>query len=71
LVLWNFLHFISILNQHPFYDDYFRFLEDLANIYHPETKPWIKTIQGFSSTVQCCGGEIPFFLLSSTADHWH
>ncbi|VVC36477.1 Major facilitator superfamily domain,Major facilitator superfamily associated domain [Cinara cedri] len=42
----------------------FWYMEDLSNIYHPETKPWIKTIQGFSLTVQCFGGEIPFFYLS-------
>lgn len=39
-------------------------MEDIANIYHPETKPWIKTLQGLSNTIQCWGGEVPFFFLS-------
>ncbi|VVC33508.1 Hypothetical protein CINCED_3A015748 [Cinara cedri] len=44
---------------------YFWYLEDLSNIYHPETKPWIKTIQGLTLTIQCFGGNFPFFYLSS------
>lgn len=44
---------------------YNRYLEDLANVYHPETKEWIKSIQGFTLTIQCFGGEVPFFFLSS------
>ncbi|XP_060874397.1 major facilitator superfamily domain-containing protein 6-like isoform X3 [Metopolophium dirhodum] len=46
---------------------YFQFLymEDISNIYHPETKPYIKTIQGLSLTIQCFGGEVPFFFLSN------
>lgn len=44
---------------------YCRYLEDLSNIYHPETKPYIKTLQGLSLTIRCFGGEVPFFFLSS------
>ncbi|CAI6363529.1 unnamed protein product [Macrosiphum euphorbiae] len=46
---------------------YFQFLymEDISNIYHPETKPYIKTIQGLSLTIQCFGGEVPLFFLSN------
>ncbi|XP_022182057.1 major facilitator superfamily domain-containing protein 6-B-like isoform X2 [Myzus persicae] len=43
----------------------FWYMEDISNIYHPETKPYIKTIQGFSLTIQCLGGEVPFFFLSN------
>ncbi|XP_060853720.1 major facilitator superfamily domain-containing protein 6-like [Rhopalosiphum padi] len=42
----------------------FLYIEDLANIYHQERLPWIKTIQGFSVTVQCCIGEIPIYIMS-------
>ncbi|XP_026813025.1 major facilitator superfamily domain-containing protein 6-A-like [Rhopalosiphum maidis] len=42
----------------------FLYLEDLSNIYHPEMKPYIKTLQGLSLTIQCFGGEVPFFFLS-------
>lgn len=45
-------------------------MEDLANIYHTETKPWIKTIQGFALVVQCYGGEVPFFFLSSNSNYY-
>ncbi|XP_050430860.1 major facilitator superfamily domain-containing protein 6-A-like [Adelges cooleyi] len=40
------------------------YLEDLAEFYHPERKPWIKTIEGFSFTVQCCIGELPVYIMS-------
>ncbi|XP_050437367.1 nucleoside permease NupG-like isoform X2 [Adelges cooleyi] len=40
----------------------FIYIEDLANIFHPERLPWIKTIEGLSFTVQCCLGEMPIFL---------
>ncbi|KAL5236076.1 hypothetical protein ACI65C_003486 [Semiaphis heraclei] len=43
----------------------FLYMEDISNIYHPETKPYIKTIQGLSLTIQCIGGEVPFFILSN------
>lgn len=46
-------------------------MEDLANIYHPETKSTMKTLQGIASTIQCFGGEVPFFLLSSTHYLYH
>lgn len=39
-------------------------------MYHPETKSWIKTLQGLTLTVQCFGGEVPFFLLSSKFTHF-
>ncbi|XP_022182058.1 major facilitator superfamily domain-containing protein 6-like isoform X1 [Myzus persicae] len=42
----------------------FLYIEDLAHNYHPERLPWIKTIQGFSVTVECCLGEIPFYVMS-------
>lgn len=40
-------------------------MEYLSDIYHPETKPFIKTLQGLSIFIQCTGGEIPLFFLSS------
>uniref|UniRef100_A0A2S2RAT1 Major facilitator superfamily domain-containing protein 6 n=1 Tax=Sipha flava TaxID=143950 RepID=A0A2S2RAT1_9HEMI len=43
----------------------FWYLEDLSNIYHPETLSWIKTLQGLALIVQCFGGEVPSFFLSS------
>lgn len=43
---------------------YGRYLEELADIYHPEMKPYIKTIQGLALSIQCFGGEFPFFFLS-------
>ncbi|XP_060874400.1 major facilitator superfamily domain-containing protein 6-like isoform X2 [Metopolophium dirhodum] len=42
----------------------FLYIEDLANIYHQERLPWIKTIQGFSVTVECCMGEIPVYIMT-------
>lgn len=39
-------------------------MDDLATIYHPERKPMINSIQGFSLTIECLGGEVPFFYLS-------
>ncbi|KAL4082823.1 hypothetical protein QTP88_029479 [Uroleucon formosanum] len=47
--LWNFL---------------FWYLEDLSTFYHPETKPWMKTLQGLATLIQCFGGEVPSFFLS-------
>lgn len=41
-----------------------RYIDDLANIYHQERLPWIKTIQGVSLTIQCGLSEIPVFVLS-------
>ncbi|XP_060874398.1 major facilitator superfamily domain-containing protein 6-B-like [Metopolophium dirhodum] len=43
----------------------FWYLEDLSKIYHPETIPYIKTLEGLTQTIQCFGGEVPFFFLSS------
>ncbi|CAI6360488.1 unnamed protein product [Macrosiphum euphorbiae] len=43
----------------------FWYIEDISNMYHPETKPYIKTIQGLSLTIQCFGGEVPLFFLSN------
>lgn len=40
-------------------------MEEISNIYCPDTKPYIKTLQGLSLTIQCVGGEFPFFFLSS------
>ncbi|XP_015372474.1 PREDICTED: uncharacterized protein LOC107167801 [Diuraphis noxia] len=42
-----------------------RYLEDLSNVYHPETKSWMKTLQGIALLIQCFGGEVPSFILSS------
>ncbi|XP_050441930.1 major facilitator superfamily domain-containing protein 6-B-like [Adelges cooleyi] len=39
-------------------------IEHLTEFYHPERKPWIKTIEGFSFTVQCCIGELPIYVMS-------
>ncbi|CAH1726834.1 unnamed protein product [Aphis gossypii] len=47
--IWNFL---------------FWYLEDLSTFYHPETKSWIKTLQGLAILIQCFGGEVPSFFLS-------
>ncbi|XP_016658380.1 major facilitator superfamily domain-containing protein 6 isoform X2 [Acyrthosiphon pisum] len=41
------------------------FLEDLSNEYHPETKSWIKTLQGTAALIRCFGGEVPSLLFSS------
>ncbi|XP_060874149.1 major facilitator superfamily domain-containing protein 6-like [Metopolophium dirhodum] len=43
----------------------FWYLEDLSNEFHPETKSWMKTLQGTSLLIQCFGGEVPSFLFSS------
>jgi len=43
-----------------------RYLEDLSTFYHPETKSWIKTLQGLAILIQCFGGEVPSFFLSGT-----
>ncbi|KAL4085458.1 hypothetical protein QTP88_027316 [Uroleucon formosanum] len=48
--LWNFI---------------FWYLEDLSNEFHPETKSWMKTLQGISLVIKCFGGEVPSFLFSS------
>ncbi|KAL5236074.1 hypothetical protein ACI65C_003484 [Semiaphis heraclei] len=42
----------------------FLYIEDIANIYHQERLPWIKTIQGFSVTVECWIGEIPIYIMA-------
>jgi len=41
-----------------------RYLEDLSTFYHPETKYWMKTLQGLAILIQCFGGEVPSFFLS-------
>lgn len=43
----------------------FWYLEDLSRLYHPETISYIKTLEGLTQTIQCFGGEVPFFFLSS------
>ncbi|XP_016658375.1 major facilitator superfamily domain-containing protein 6-A isoform X2 [Acyrthosiphon pisum] len=43
----------------------FWYLEDLSNEFHPETKSWMKTLQGTALLIQCFGGEVPSFLFSS------
>ncbi|KAI5702081.1 hypothetical protein M8J75_016378 [Diaphorina citri] len=42
----------------------FWFLEDLATAQGCEYSTWMKTLQGLVMTVQCFGGELPFFFLS-------
>lgn len=49
-MMWNFL---------------FWHLEDLAFKHSYEVKSWIKTIEGLVMGIQCLGGELPFFFLSS------
>lgn len=46
-----------------------RYLEDLSTLYHPETKSWMKTLQGLALLIQCFGGEVPSFILSSNWQH--
>jgi len=41
-----------------------RYVDDLATIYHPERKSMLSSIEGFSLTIECLGGEVPFFYLS-------
>ncbi|XP_050057858.1 major facilitator superfamily domain-containing protein 6-A-like isoform X2 [Aphis gossypii] len=43
----------------------FWYMEDLSRMYHPETISYIKTLEGLTQTIQCFGGEVPFFFLSS------
>ncbi|CAI6362092.1 unnamed protein product [Macrosiphum euphorbiae] len=43
----------------------FWYLEDLSNEFHPETKSWMKTLQGTALLIQCFGGEVPSFIFSS------
>jgi hypothetical protein len=40
------------------------YVDDLATIYHPEQKSMLSLIAGFSLTINCLGGEVPFFYLS-------
>ncbi|XP_050546793.1 uncharacterized protein LOC126908605 [Daktulosphaira vitifoliae] len=40
------------------------YVDDLATIYHPERKSVLHTIKGLSLTIECLGGEVPFFYLS-------
>lgn len=42
----------------------YRYVDDLATVYHPERKSILSSIQGFSLTIECLGGEVPFFYLS-------
>lgn len=49
-MMWNFL---------------FWHLEDLAFKHSYETQSYIKTIEGLVMGIQCLGGELPFFFLSS------
>ncbi|XP_026806833.1 major facilitator superfamily domain-containing protein 6-B-like isoform X1 [Rhopalosiphum maidis] len=43
----------------------FWYLEELSNVYHPEMKSWMKSLQGTALLIQCFGGEVPSFFLSS------
>jgi len=42
---------------------FYRYVDDLATIYHTERKSMISSIEGFSLSIECLG-EIPFFYLS-------
>ncbi|VVC36470.1 Major facilitator superfamily domain,Major facilitator superfamily associated domain [Cinara cedri] len=42
----------------------FWYIEDLSIIYHPETKSWMKTLQGVALIIQCFAGEVPSFFVS-------
>ncbi|XP_065348789.1 major facilitator superfamily domain-containing protein 6-A isoform X1 [Cloeon dipterum] len=59
-LIWNFL---------------FWFLEDLAAAQGCSSLEWIKTLQGLVMGIQCFGGELPFFFISSwvlkTIGHIH
>ncbi|XP_025199984.1 major facilitator superfamily domain-containing protein 6-like [Melanaphis sacchari] len=61
-LLWVILigFFISFIWNFVFW-----YIEDLSNIYHPEMKSWMKTLQGTALLIQCFGGEVPLFFLSS------
>ncbi|CAI6361482.1 unnamed protein product [Macrosiphum euphorbiae] len=41
------------------------YLEYLSIKFHPETKSWMKTLQGTAALVRCFGGEVPSLLFSS------
>ncbi|XP_050431040.1 major facilitator superfamily domain-containing protein 6-A-like isoform X2 [Adelges cooleyi] len=43
----------------------FWYLEDITNLYHPEIKPWIKTVQGLFLITQYFLSEVPLYFLSS------
>lgn len=43
---------------------FIRYVDDLATIYHPERKSILHSIKGFSISIECLGGEVPFFYLS-------
>ncbi|KAF2887038.1 hypothetical protein ILUMI_19135 [Ignelater luminosus] len=49
-LMWNFLFWL---------------LEELAANHGCEMQSWIKTIEGLVMGIQCLGGELPFFFLSS------
>ncbi|CAH1725097.1 uncharacterized protein LOC114131568 isoform X1 [Aphis gossypii] len=40
------------------------YVDDLATIYHPERMSMLSLIAGLSLTIDCFGGEVPFFYLS-------
>jgi len=39
-------------------------MEDMTKKYQSDMYPWIKTIEGGATFVQCMGGEMPFLFLS-------
>ncbi|XP_050548847.1 major facilitator superfamily domain-containing protein 6-B-like [Daktulosphaira vitifoliae] len=41
----------------------FIYIEEISELYHPERKPWLNTIEGFSFLIQCVVGELPIFLM--------
>lgn len=44
---------------------FFWLLEELAENQGESVMSWIKTIEGLAMGIQCLGGELPFFFLSS------
>lgn len=39
-------------------------MEDITFKYQRDKQPWIKTLQGLASGIQCIGGEVPFLFFS-------
>jgi len=47
----------------------YRYVDDLATIYHPERMSMLSLIAGLSLTIDSFGGEVPFFYLSGKYNH--
>jgi len=72
MVLYSLLTTLTVFNEEYFKTIiiseicilFYRYVDDLATIYHPERKSMLSSIKGFSLTIECLGGEVPFFYLS-------